>query len=89
MFDSGKSGSGVSLNLFVGPHQHKRKKPTFLHIKHDLPYSFANKCFFRPRILSKILSRRSGYYFIDIFSIETLMVVSMSEKSSTPKGMKC
>ncbi len=37
--------------------------------------------------MSGILSRRSEYYIIDIFSKEMWMVVSMSETSSTPKGM--
>ncbi len=39
--------------------------------------------------VSRILSRRSGYYFVDICSKETWMVVSLNEKSSAPKGMQC
>ncbi len=35
--------------------------------------------------VSRILSRRSGYYFIGIFSEETWMVVNMNEASSVPK----
>ncbi len=75
------------LDLFLGPHQHHRN--TFQHIKHDLPYIFRKKMIFLLHNVSRILSRRSGYYSIDIFSNETWMAVSISEASSAPKGMKC
>ncbi len=52
------------------------------------PPFFANKRFLHHNV-SRLLPRRSGYYFIDIFPKETWMVVSMNEKSSAPKGMKC
>ncbi len=44
--------------------------------------------YFSHHSVSKILSRRSGYYIITIFSKETWMVGSMSETISTPLGMK-
>ncbi len=44
--------------------------------------------FSRPNV-RRILSRISIYYFVDISSKETWMVVSMNETSSAPEGMKC
>ncbi len=75
-------------DLHVGPHQHKRNNPRFSIKKHDLPYIFPKLILFSHHNLSRQHSRRSGYYFIDIFTKETWMGVSMNEASSTPKAMK-
>ncbi len=76
------------MDLFEGPHQHKRNNPRFYTLNTINPTFFATKFFFSHQHVSRILFRRSGYYFSDIFSKETWMVISMSETSSTPKGMK-
>ncbi len=39
--------------------------------------------------VGRTLSRRSGYYLIDIFIKETWMLVGMNEISRTPKGITC
>ncbi len=46
------------------------------------------KVFSHPNV-SRMLSRRSGYYFVEIFLKETWMVISMNVTSSAPNGMKC
>ncbi len=60
----------------------------FFNKKHDLPYIFPKLILFSHHNLSRLLPRRSGYYFIDIFAKETRMGVSMNEASSTPRAMK-
>ncbi len=47
-----------------------------------------NGTFPETNTLSRILSHRCGYYFIDIFSNEMWMAVSINEASSTAKRMK-
>ncbi len=71
-----------------GPSSAQKKQRTFFNIKHDLPYIFPKLILFLHHNLSRLLFRRSGYYFIDIFTKETRMRVSMNEVSSTPKAMK-
>ncbi len=70
------------------PSSAQKKQPTFLNKKHVLTYIFPKVIMFSHHNLSRQLSRRSGYYFIDIFAKETRMGVSMNEASSTPKAMK-
>ncbi len=71
------------MDLFVGPHQHKRNKPRF-YTQNTIYLTYsAIEYFFSHHNVSRIQFRRSGYYFIDIFSKETWMVVSMNEVSSS------
>ncbi len=71
-----------------GPSSAQKKQPTFFNRKHDLPYIFPKLILFSHHNLSRLLSRRSGYYFIDICTRETRMGVSMNEASRTPMVMK-
>ncbi len=66
-----------------------KKQPTFLHIKHNYPYIFQKLILFSLHNVSRELSCRSRYSFIDMFSKETRIAASMNEASSMPKGMKC
>ncbi len=71
-----------------GPSSAQKKQPTFFNIKHDLPYIFPKLILFSHHNLSTLLSRRFGYYFIDIFTKETRIGVSMNKASSTTNAMK-
>ncbi len=71
-----------------GPSSAQKKQPIFFTRKHDLPYIFPKLILFSNHNLSRLLSRRSGHYFIDIFTKETRMGVSMNEANRTPKIMK-
>ncbi len=75
------------MNLFGGPHQHKRINPVFFKIKHILPYIFRKLMFLRTTMLAEYCPR-SGDYFSDSFSKEMRLAVGMNATSSTPKGTK-
>ncbi len=77
-----KNGSGCGLSSAL------KKQPTCLHIKHDYPYIFQKLFLFSPHNVSRELSCRSWYSFMDMFSKETRIAASMNEASSMPKGMK-
>ncbi len=74
--------------LVCGRSSEQKKQPTFFDIQHDLPCIFPKLILFSHHNLSRLLSRRSGYCFIDIFTKVTPMGASMHEASSTPKAMK-
>ncbi len=78
-----KNGSGCGLSSA------QKKQLTFLHIKHDYPYIFLKLILFSLHTVSRELSCRSRYSFMDMFSKETRITASMNEASSTPKGMQC
>ncbi len=61
--DEPKNGS------VCGPSSAQKKQPTFVDIKHDLPCIFPKLILFLHQNLSKLLSHRSVYYLIDIFTI--------------------
>ncbi len=71
-----------------GPSSAQIKQPTFLHIQHDYPYIFQKIIRFSLHNVSRELSCRSRYSFMDMFSKETRIAASLNEASSMPKGMK-
>ncbi len=77
-----KNGSGC------GPSSAQKKQPTFLHIKHDYPHIFQKIILFSLHNVSRELSCRSRYSFMDMFSKETRIAASMNEASNMPNGMK-
>ncbi len=61
------------------PSSAQKIQPTFFNTKHDLPYIFPKLILFFAPQFEQTTVRRSGYYFIDIFTKEAQMGVSMNE----------
>ncbi len=77
-----QNGSGCGLSSA------QKKQLTFLHIKHDYPYIFLKLILFSLHNVSRELSCRSRYSFMDMFANETRIAACMNEANSMPKGMK-
>ncbi len=66
------TSSTQKADLLVGPHQHKRKKTHVFQYKTRFTLHFPQIDSFSHHNLSTLLSRRCGYYFIDIFRVNSL-----------------